>query len=379
MEKEMGVAELNSTGPMEVISCHDILPVIDVEVDVRMEIFETTSWYMESIGPNEDKGDVFLYVNDNGQGYKCMGIILSMDNIMSAYGVPCNFAQVECPQQKKLFGIELQWSKYSPIMMGPSKNGREGSMIKMGWDIPNLSKWITDSGLSSCEDIVEGFKKVKAKQLEEGKALSSKIYSSIIKDTLKGKRPHTLGNDVSSRIHLVERDLTNYLAMRKSGSVRRTKEKIYKAKVLKIDGEKETPFKKIQFMGKQPELVNDKDIASKNTKEKVTMSDSNIEKASQPKVLKEKRKVNTSSSRRNETRKKPHSGRSSTRGGEDIVPQGYETIANQPRTGDIIGMDVTTLEMAQPLNQAGPNESVNNLSKALEKGASLRVCLMWLI
>ena len=41
-------------------------------------------------------------------------------------------------------------------MMGPSKNGREGSMLKMGWEIPNLSQWITESGLSSCEDIVEG-------------------------------------------------------------------------------------------------------------------------------------------------------------------------------------------------------------------------------
>lgn len=282
MEKEMRVGEENNTRPMEVISSQDILPVIDVEVDVRMEISDATPWYMESIGPNEEKGDVFLYVNENGQGYKCMGIILSMDNIMSAYGVPCNFAQVECPQEKRLFGVELQWSKYSPIMMGPSKNGREGSMIKMGWDIPNLSQWIADSGLSSCEDIVEGFKRVKAKQLEEGRAPSSKVYSSIIKDALKGKKPHTVGNDVFSRrgIQLAEVDLTNYLAMRKSGNVRKTKEKIFKAKVLKVDGEKETQSKKIQETGKQLEVVVDKDIASNKDEEKVIVADSNIEKAS---------------------------------------------------------------------------------------------------
>ena len=62
---------------------------------------------MESIGPNEEKGDVFLYLNQDAHGYKCMGIILSMESIMSACDVPYNFAQVECLHLKKLLGIEL--------------------------------------------------------------------------------------------------------------------------------------------------------------------------------------------------------------------------------------------------------------------------------
>ena len=64
----MGASKENSIRSMKVVSYHDILPVIDVEVDERMEILDVTPWYMESIGPNEEKGDVFLYLNENRQG-----------------------------------------------------------------------------------------------------------------------------------------------------------------------------------------------------------------------------------------------------------------------------------------------------------------------
>ena len=126
---------------------------------------------MESIGPNEEKGDVFLYLNQDAHGYKCMGIILSMESIMSTCGVPCNFAQVECLRLKKLLGIELQWHKHSPIMMGPSKNGQEGFMVKMGWEIPKFSQRIVDFGLSSCEDIVEGLNWSKQSRLKKEESI----------------------------------------------------------------------------------------------------------------------------------------------------------------------------------------------------------------
>ena len=50
----MGASKENSISPMKVVSYHDILPVIDVELDERMEILDVTPWYMESIGPNEE-------------------------------------------------------------------------------------------------------------------------------------------------------------------------------------------------------------------------------------------------------------------------------------------------------------------------------------
>ena len=62
----MGALKENSISSMKVVSYHDILPVIDLEVDERMEILDVTPWYMESIRPNEEKGDVFLYLNENG-------------------------------------------------------------------------------------------------------------------------------------------------------------------------------------------------------------------------------------------------------------------------------------------------------------------------
>lgn len=200
----------------------NILPELNLSLDNTYDLGGET-WYMEAIGPNGERGDIFLYkkkIEDNSFSY--IGIILSMDTHSSATGEPCIFCEVESVSSKLLLGYELSFHRYSPISMEPSKNGVEGSMTVMGWKFQAFSTSMDDSGLLSCEDLIDGFKMIKERQLRSFIIPSSRSLGIHIKDALKGKKPQLLLSiEVFARRStlLTIDNIKEYIALRQSGSL----------------------------------------------------------------------------------------------------------------------------------------------------------------
>ena len=93
-------------------------------------------WYMESVGPLQEKGDIFLYIQKPlEETFTYVGIILSMDTHTSKDMMPCLIVEVECTSSKEFITMELFLSTYYPKGMTPSMNGIDGSFAKMGWEL----------------------------------------------------------------------------------------------------------------------------------------------------------------------------------------------------------------------------------------------------
>ena len=82
--------------------------------------------------------------------------------------------------------MELKLDMISQLMFFQNMDDDGSKERELSHFLPQNLK---DLWVVSYEDVVEGFEKVKAKLVEKGMIPSSRVLSTVVKDSLKGKVP----------------------------------------------------------------------------------------------------------------------------------------------------------------------------------------------